>query len=100
MRKIIQLSLLALLISACTLEKPKKSSVDHRMEELNDSLSYAIGLDMGMRMELEYKDINHKMNMLSLIKNVPELLRSTLRKRNQNIVWILKKIIWLKEKSF
>ena len=61
MRKIIQLSLLALLISACTLEKPKKSSVDHRMEELNDSLSYAIGLDMGMRMELEYKDINHKM---------------------------------------
>ena len=61
MRKIIQLSLLALLISACTLEKPKKSSVDHPMEELNDSLSYAIGLDMGMRMELEYKDINHKM---------------------------------------
>jgi len=61
MRKIIQLSLLALLISACTLEKSKKSSADHRMEELNDSLSYAIGLDMGMRMELEYKDINHKM---------------------------------------
>jgi len=61
MRKIIQLSLLALLISACTLEKSKKSSADHRMEELNDSLSYAIGLDMGMRMKLEYKDINHKM---------------------------------------
>ena len=61
MRKIIQLSLLALLISACTLEKSKKSSAYHRMEELNDSLSYAIGLDMGMRMELEYKDINHKM---------------------------------------
>ena len=31
------------------------------MEEHNDSLSYAIGLDMGMRMELEYKNVNHKM---------------------------------------
>ena len=61
MRKIIQLSLLALLISACTLEKPKKSSANSRMKEHNDSLSYAIGLDMGMRMELEYKDVNHKM---------------------------------------
>ena len=61
MRKIIQLSLLALLISACTLEKSKKSSVNSQMKELNDSLSYAIGLDMGMRMELEYKDVNHKM---------------------------------------
>ena len=61
MRKIIQLSFLALLISACTLEKSKKSSVNSQMKELNDSLSYAIGLDMGMRMELEYKDVNHKM---------------------------------------
>ena len=61
MRKIIQLSLLALLISACTLEKPKKSSANSGMKEHNDSLSYAIGLDMGMRMELEYKDVNHKM---------------------------------------
>ena len=61
MRKIIQLSLLALLISACTLEKPKKSSANSLMKEHNDSLSYAIGLDMGMRMELEYKDVNHKM---------------------------------------
>ena len=61
MRKIIQLSLLALLISACTLEKPKKTSANSGMKEHNDSLSYAIGLDMGMRMELEYKDVNHKM---------------------------------------
>ena len=61
MLKIIQLSLLALLISACTLEKPKKSSANSGMKEHNDSLSYAIGLDMGMRMELEYKDVNHKM---------------------------------------
>ena len=61
MRKMSLLFLLGLLIAACTLEKPKKTSADHRMEELNDSLSYAIGLDMGMRMELEYKDINHKM---------------------------------------
>jgi len=61
MRKIIQLSLLALLISACTLEKPKKTSANSLMKEHNDSLSYAIGLDMGMRMELEYKDVNHKM---------------------------------------
>ena len=61
MRKILQLSLLALLISACTLEKPKKSSAYSQMKEHNDSLSYAIGLDMGMRMELEYKDVNHKM---------------------------------------
>ena len=61
MRKILLLSLFALLIAACTLEKPKKSSVNSGMKEHNDSLSYAIGLDMGMRMELEYKDINHKM---------------------------------------
>jgi len=61
MRKISLLSLLTLLITACTLEKPKKTSASHRMEEHNDSLSYAIGLDMGMRMELEYKNINHKM---------------------------------------
>ena len=61
MRKISLLSLLTLLIAACTLEKPKKTSASHRMEEHNDSLSYAIGLDMGMRMELEYKNVNHKM---------------------------------------
>ncbi len=61
MRKILLLSLLALLIAACTLEKPKKSSANSGMKEHNDSLSYAIGLDMGMRMELEYKDVNHKM---------------------------------------
>ena len=61
MRKILLLSLLSLLIAACTLEKPKKSSANSGMKEHNDSLSYAIGLDMGMRMELEYKDVNHKM---------------------------------------
>jgi FKBP-type peptidyl-prolyl cis-trans isomerase len=43
------------------LEKPKKTSANSGMKEHNDSLSYAIGLDMGMRMELEYKDVNHKM---------------------------------------
>ena len=61
MRKILLLSLLSLLFAACTLEKPKKSSANSGMKEHNDSLSYAIGLDMGMRMELEYKDVNHKM---------------------------------------
>ena len=61
MRKMSLSSLLCILIAACTLEKPKKTSASHRMEEHNDSLSYAIGLDMGMRMELEYKNINHKM---------------------------------------
>ena len=61
MQKILLLSLLSLLIAACSLEKPKKSSANSGMKEHNDSLSYAIGLDMGMRMELEYKDVNHKM---------------------------------------
>ena len=61
MRKILLLSLLALLIATCTLEKSKKTSANSSMEEHKDSLSYAIGLDLARGMELEYKDINHKM---------------------------------------
>lgn len=58
MQKLLVLQLLFLIIS-CS-KSDNKSKAEARFEKHLDSLSYAIGLDVAMRLEQQFKDINHQ----------------------------------------
>ena len=55
--------LLSLIISSCSNESNKKTqnSSKNQIDNHLDSLSYAIGLDVAMRVEQQFKDIDHDM---------------------------------------
>ena len=50
-----------LLVFSCAGDKTKKEVTNIGMEKLIDSVSYAVGLDVANRLELEYKDIDYQM---------------------------------------
>ncbi len=50
-----------LLVFSCAEDKAKKEVTNIGMEKLIDSVSYAVGLDIANRLELEYKDIDYQM---------------------------------------
>ena len=49
------------LVFSCVGDKAKKEVTNIGMEKLIDSVSYAVGLDVANRLELEYKDIDYQM---------------------------------------
>jgi FKBP-type peptidyl-prolyl cis-trans isomerase FkpA len=50
-----------LLVFSCAEDKAKKEVTNIGIEKLIDSVSYAVGLDIANRLELEYKDIDYQM---------------------------------------
>ena len=50
-----------LLVFSCAEDKVKKIVTNIGIEKLIDSVSYAVGLDIANRLELEYKDIDYQM---------------------------------------
>ena len=63
MKKTVLTILLSLLITSCSNETSKSSEnrSQKRFENHIDSVSYAIGLDVAMRLEEQFKDIDHDM---------------------------------------
>ena len=63
MKKSVLTILLSLLITSCSNETSKSSEnrSQKRIENHIDSVSYAIGLDVAMRLEEQFKDIDHDM---------------------------------------
>ena len=60
MKHLLLLTSLVLVFS-CVGDKAKKEVTNIGMEKLIDSVSYAVGLDIANRLELEYKDIDYQM---------------------------------------
>ena len=54
---------LTIMSCAKTEKKPLEIQVDERFEDHIDSLSYAIGLDVAMRLQQQFRDVD--LNMLS-----------------------------------
>ena len=63
MKKTVLTILLSILITSCSNETSKSSEnrSQKRIENHIDSVSYAIGLDVAMRLEEQFKDIDHDM---------------------------------------
>ena len=63
MKKTVLTILLSILITSCSNETSKSSEnrSQKRFENHIDSVSYAIGLDVAMRLEEQFKDIDHDM---------------------------------------
>lgn len=63
MKKTVLTILLSILITSCSNEtsKSSKNRSQKRIENHIDSVSYAIGLDVAMRLEEQFKDIDHDM---------------------------------------
>ena len=63
MKKTVLTILLSILITSCSNETGKSSqnTTQKRFENHIDSVSYAIGLDVAMRLEEQFKDIDHDM---------------------------------------
>lgn len=63
MKKTVLTILLSILITSCSNETSKSSEnrSQKRIENHIDSVSYAIGLDVAMRLEEQFKDIDHGM---------------------------------------
>jgi len=63
MKKTVLTLLLSILITSCSNETSKSSenTSQKRIENHIDSVSYAIGLDVAMRLEEQFKDIDHDM---------------------------------------
>ena len=63
MKKTVLTILLSILITSCSNEtsKSSKNRSQKRFENHIDSVSYAIGLDVAMRLEEQFKDIDHDM---------------------------------------
>ena len=63
MKKTVLTILLSILITSCSNETSKSSEKrsQKRIENHIDSVSYAIGLDVAMRLEEQFKDIDHDM---------------------------------------
>ena len=63
MKKTVLTILLSMLITSCSNETSKSSEnrSQKRIENHIDSVSYAIGLDVAMRLEEQFKDIDHDM---------------------------------------
>lgn len=64
-KQILLLSVAGLTIMSCakTEKKPLEAQVNERFENHIDSVSYAIGLDVAMRLEQQFRDVD--LNMLS-----------------------------------
>jgi len=94
-----------LLVFSCAGDKTKKEVTNIGMEKLIDSVSYAVGLDIANRLELEYKDIDYQMlnqgiedhfvEMICffLIRNEKLLFSIIMKKLFQNTEWTWKKRI-------
>ena len=63
MKNSIFIVLLSLIISSCSNDSTKtiKEQSEIRIDNHIDSVSYAIGLDVAMRLEEQFKDIDHDM---------------------------------------
>ena len=63
MKKTVLTILLSILITSCSNETSKSSEnrSQKRIENHIDSVSYAIGLDVAIRLEEQFKDIDHDM---------------------------------------
>jgi len=61
--KILYLVLIGIIITSCSSDDKNSSSSSSNVKINNDidSVSYAIGLDVAMQLEQQFKDINHKM---------------------------------------
>ena len=66
MKHILAIFAIGLIFMSCTSEKSIEQKINQRLESHLDSVSYAIGLDVAMRLEQQFMDIDYKMLSLGI----------------------------------